>query len=82
MPNSRRVFAFAFCLLLLPLSLSAQRVISEISGNFDTFGLAINTVTNKIYVVSQEDSNVVIIDGATNQITGTVPVRNRTPRNA
>jgi hypothetical protein len=36
------VFAFAFCLLLLPLSLSAQRVISEISGNFDTFGLAIN----------------------------------------
>jgi hypothetical protein len=44
MPNSRRVFAFAFCLLLLPLSLSAQRVISEISGNFDTFGLAINTL--------------------------------------
>jgi YVTN family beta-propeller protein len=74
MPNSRRVIAFAVCLFVLPLSLSAQRIVSEISGNFDTYGLAINTVTNKIYVVSEIDDDVVVIDGATNQITGTAPV--------
>ncbi len=76
MPTLRRVVTvlFALCPLFSPHSLTAQRIVAEISGNYDTFGMDINTVTNKVYVTSESTSTLVVIDGATNQVVANVPI--------
>ena len=78
MPTLRRVVTvlFALCLLFSTRCLTAQRIVAEINGNYDTSGMAVNTVTNKIYVVSQINNGMEVIDGATNQIVATVPIGN------
>jgi len=43
-------------------------------GNYP-WDIAINTVTNKIYVTNYGDGTVSVIDGATNLVTATIPVR-------
>jgi YVTN family beta-propeller protein len=70
----RRIFLFAFvCLILTPL-LPAQRIISQIGGEYDTYGMDLNSVTNRIFVTSEIDNSLVVIDGATNQVVANVPI--------
>jgi YVTN family beta-propeller protein len=59
--------------MISPL-LSAQRIISQIGGNYDTYGMDLNSVTNKIYVTSEINNNLVVIDGATNHVVANVPI--------
>src|SRR5580704_11398756 len=74
MPKLRHFIAILFaCLVISPL-MSAQRIVSQISGNYDTFGMDLNPVTNKIYVTSEIEHNLVVIDGNTNQIVANVPI--------
>ena len=58
----------ATALLLLPGSLRAQNVTATLSVGSLPYGVAVNPVTNKIYIASI-DAGVSVIDGATNTVT-------------
>jgi len=54
---------------------SSPSVTAQIPVNNNPVAVAVNVASNKVYVVSQSDSNsITIIDGATNTILGTVPL--------
>lgn len=60
---------------LLAVSASAQKIIATVpTTGFSPSALAVNTVTNKIYVLNQSSGTVDVLDGATNSIVATVPV--------
>jgi len=65
-PSLRAVWQLMvyFC-LMAPLTIEAQTVVATIPAGTHPQGIAANRVTNKIYVINQ-NSNVVVIDGATN----------------
>ncbi len=72
--NLRRVVMFVLvCLTFSPL-LPAQRIVSQITGNYDTFGMDLDPVTNRIYITSESTLSLVVIDGATNQIVSNVAI--------
>lgn len=74
MPKLRHFVAILFACLVISPFMSAQRIVSQISGNYETFGMDLNAVTNKIYVTSELERNLVVIDGNTNQIVANVPI--------
>ena len=69
------VLAFLF---LLAGSARAQTVTTTVTAGTGPASVAVNTVTNKVYVANVTSSNVTVIDGATNTTTtvaaGTQPV--------
>src|SRR5687768_1362322 len=81
--RSRRSFAWLFVFTIIALltpGLSAQRVTSTISTvsatltGQDPRAVAVNPITNKIYVANWQSANVTVIDGATDTVDGEVPV--------
>lgn len=75
----KRTTLFWSCLLISWLLLTAsgigQRVIATVpTTGFSPAALAINTVTNKIYIVNQSGGTVDVLDGSTNSIVATVPL--------
>jgi YVTN family beta-propeller protein len=55
------------------MSSTAQNLLNTIAVGNSPVALAVNTTTNKIYVVNQGSNNATVIDGVTNDTT-TVPV--------
>lgn len=67
--------------MLLAGSATAQKVVATVpTSSFSPTALAINTVTNKIYIVNQSGGTVDVLDGATNSIVATVPVSSSSSR--
>ncbi len=66
----RRAHLFALCALAFLLSSAslapAQTVTATIPVGTLPYSVAVNPVTNKIYVANDHSSNVTVIDGATN----------------
>src|SRR5947209_488108 len=61
--------------LLLATTASAQKIVATIpTTGFSPSALAINTVTNKIYILNQSGGTVDVLDGSTNAIVATVRV--------
>jgi len=65
-------------LLLMPASYSvAQSLLATVPTGVHPVAVAVNSVTNKIYVANQNSNNMTVIDGATNSTatvsTGTTP---------
>ena len=72
MPNLLRfrLFVLVLTLALIPLPSLAQRVTAILQQyNIYGYGIAVNSVTNKIYVTDISGNDVVVVDGATNQTT-------------
>jgi YVTN family beta-propeller protein len=53
--------------------LQGTRFIAQITGIPSVYVVTVNSVTNKIYAADHFDTNVVVIDGATNTIVKTIP---------
>jgi YVTN family beta-propeller protein len=75
----KRGILFCYCLLstwlLLAGSAIAQKVVATVpTSGFSPNALAINTVTNRIYILNQSGGTVDVLDGLTNSIVATVPV--------
>ena len=71
------VFSFVGVVLVLLLAvqpLQAQTVTTTISAGTSPYAVAVNPVTNKIYVANYNSNTVTVIDGATNSTTATVSV--------
>jgi YVTN family beta-propeller protein len=64
-----RVAPLAFAILLLPAALRAQTVTTTLAVGSGPQAVAINPVTNRIYVANYYSNNVTVIDGATNKTT-------------
>jgi YVTN family beta-propeller protein len=61
--------------LLLATCATGQKVIATIpTTGASPSALAVNTVTNKIYILNQSSGTVDVLDGSTNNIVATVPV--------
>src|SRR5215831_14061863 len=56
-------------LALFPLAGRAQKVTTTVPVGTNPFEIAINPITNKIYVANLSSANVTVIDGATNATT-------------
>jgi YVTN family beta-propeller protein len=71
--TSRRLVCSLFVVssFLSPSLLPAQRIISTLS-NVPAFLLALDPVTDRIYVADQQNESLDIVDGATNQLLTTV----------
>ncbi|MFL6313333.1 MAG: hypothetical protein ACJ71W_14625 [Terriglobales bacterium] len=53
----------------------AQKVVATVpTTGFSPSALAINTVTNRIYILNQSGGTVDVLDGSTNTIAATIPV--------
>jgi YVTN family beta-propeller protein len=75
----KRGILFCYCLLtawlLLAPSAMAQKVVATVpTTGFSPSALAINTVTNRIYILNQSGGTVDVLDGSTNTIAATIPV--------
>ena len=71
------VFSFVGVVLVLLLAvqpLQAQTVTKTIGAGTGPYAVAVNPVTNKIYVANYSSNTVTVIDGATNSTTATVGV--------
>ena len=67
-------FFFYLAFLLLPAtSASAQNVTSTLPAGSGPFAVAVNPITNKVYISNSGGASVTMIDGATN-LTKTIPV--------
>ena len=55
---------------------STNTVVATIANMSDPFGVAVNSITNQVFVSNLNGNNVAVIDGATNTIITTVPVGN------
>ena len=55
--------------LLHPQPAQAETVLPPINTGTEPFAMAVNPVTNKVYVANQDSDNVTVIDGATNHTT-------------
>ncbi|HZP23895.1 MAG TPA: YncE family protein [Terriglobales bacterium] len=77
--GTRRCVALAGWLLLAGSVFSvAQTLLTTVSAGTYPVAVAVNAVTNKVYVANQNSSNVTVIDGATNNtatvLTGAGPM--------
>ena len=65
-----RNFVIAALMLIAMTGITlADWVTSTVAAGKDPSAVAVNPVTNKIYVANEDDSNVTVIDGATNSTT-------------
>ncbi|MFM7293962.1 MAG: YncE family protein, partial [Burkholderiales bacterium] len=78
--NIVQAFTGLLCLIwlsLTPVAALAQSVTATITSGTSPSAVAVNPVTNKIYVANNGSNNVTVIDGATNTTTtvavGTTP---------
>jgi YVTN family beta-propeller protein len=72
-PGNRRIlFSYAF-LLTLSVSVTFCSQGQTIAAGTNPFAIAVNPLTNKLYVANIGSANVTVIDGATSS-TSTVPV--------
>ena len=69
----RSAWLLALAVAFVPLPARAQTLVSTVPTGFMPVALAINSVTNKIYVANTNSNTVTVIDGATNSAV-TVPV--------
>jgi YVTN family beta-propeller protein len=61
------LFSFVSVVLLLAVHpLQAETVTTTVSAGTEPLAVAVNPVTNKIYVANNSSNNVTVIDGATN----------------
>jgi len=65
-PCPALLLLLAFTFVLILQCAVAQTVIATVETGSIPVALAINSTTNKIYVVNQNSNNVTVIDGATN----------------
>jgi YVTN family beta-propeller protein len=81
---TRSMYSCVLLLVLLVLlagSATAQKVVATVpTTGFAPSALAVNTVTNKIYILNQSSSTVDVLDGATNIIVATVAVSSSSSR--
>src|SRR5258708_32192580 len=56
-------------LFLLAGHTQAQTVTKTVAAGSTPFSVAVNPVTNKVYVANRDSNNVTVIDGATNTTT-------------
>jgi|SRR5579859_1244486 len=68
-----RLVAGGLLLWLAPMSTYGQTVTATVAAGVNPTAVAVNPLTNKIYVANSGSSNVTVIDGTTNA-TATVPV--------
>ncbi len=77
MPNAHRLLLTLCCAGMGSLSAQAQNVTTTVIVGHNPYSVAVNPVTNKIYVANDSSNNVTVIDGATNSpttvIVGTSP---------
>src|SRR5271170_7304332 len=75
MPKRLCFCMLGVCLALLGLPIRgfSQAVVATVPVGTGPVAVAVNSVTNQIYVLNQTSENVTVIDGATNNTT-TVPV--------
>src|ERR1022692_4242522 len=59
---------------VIPSLVRAQTVTATVSAGLAPIAIAVNPVTNTIYVANLDSNNVTVMDGATNTVTATVPV--------
>ncbi len=89
-PSVRAVRGLMIVMLLalgLPLALStppstpvlAQTVIATVPVGNGPLGVAVNPITNRIYVGNYASLNVSVIDGATNSVVATIPLPSGDP---
>jgi YVTN family beta-propeller protein len=75
---SRRFTLLTFALLSLPTLSTAQNVLSTIKAGNNPYAVAVNLVTNTVYVANYSSGNVTVIDGTTDATAtvtvGTAPV--------
>ena len=57
-----------------PLAIAAPTVISTIIVGSGPYGVAVNSSTNRIYVVNNSDNTVSVIEGTTNAVVSTITV--------
>jgi YVTN family beta-propeller protein len=69
----RPFIAFVLCALLAAGAAHAQSVVATVAAGSTPRDIAVNPVTNRIYVANEFSDNVTVIDGATNA-TATVAV--------
>ena len=69
--KSRTIGMLTVCMVLAACIgiASADWVTTTITTGTQPFALAVNPVTNKIYVANSAGNNVTVIDGATNDTT-------------
>jgi YVTN family beta-propeller protein len=67
-----KLFAVAVLLLTVAAVAQADWVTTTVTAGSNPYAVAVNPVTNRIYVTNSNSSNVTVIDGATNATT-TVP---------
>jgi YVTN family beta-propeller protein len=60
--------------LLRPQPVGAASVIATIPVGSGTADIAVNPITNMIYVLNWRDETVSVIDGSTNTVTATIPL--------
>jgi len=65
----RRLLISALFFAQASVSSSAQSLVATVLVGDHPVALAVNSTTNKIYVVNQDSNNVSVIDGATNNTT-------------
>src|SRR5437899_36581 len=66
-----RIFVFPFLLALVSFTgpVSAQTVTTTVPAGTGPWAVAVNPVTNRIYVANYDNNSVTVIDGATNSTT-------------
>ena len=67
-----RVFTPVLCVLLLTGLAAAQLVTATVPVGANPYAVAVNLVTNKVYVANLSSNSVTVIDGASDS-TVTVP---------
>jgi YVTN family beta-propeller protein len=72
--KSRTLGMLTVCLAVAAIigTVSADWVTTTIATGTSPYAVAVNPVTNRVYIANQSSSNVTVIDGATNATT-TVP---------
>lgn len=73
-PWLRALLVATFC--LCAAGAGAQTKVATIGAGTEPLAVAVNPVTNKIYVANNSSNSVTVIDGATNTVVAAVPVGN------
>jgi YVTN family beta-propeller protein len=69
MPNAHRRLLTLCCAVMGSLAAHAQTVTATLMAGTNPISVAVNPVTNKIYVANYRGASVTVIDGATNSTT-------------
>src|SRR3989442_13650111 len=69
MPSAHRLLLSLCCAVTGSLAVHAQTVTATVGAGNGPYSVAVNPVTNKIYVANFFSANVTVIDGPTNSTT-------------